>query len=41
MIQAFFEVELVFIVPAESFEPAPKVDSAIVYLKPLTPSKIS
>ncbi|CAC9441559.1 16S rRNA (adenine(1518)-N(6)/adenine(1519)-N(6))-dimethyltransferase RsmA [bacterium endosymbiont of Bathymodiolus sp. 5 South] len=41
MIQAFFEVELVFIVPPESFEPAPKVDSAIVYLKPLTPSKVS
>ncbi|TEU26446.1 MAG: 16S rRNA (adenine(1518)-N(6)/adenine(1519)-N(6))-dimethyltransferase RsmA [Gammaproteobacteria bacterium] len=36
MMQAFFEVELIFIVPPESFEPAPKVDSAIVYLKPLT-----
>jgi len=35
MIQAFFEAELIFIVPPESFEPAPKVDSAIVYLKPL------
>ena len=35
MIQAFFEVELIFIVPPESFEPAPKVDSAIAYLKPL------
>lgn len=36
MIQAFFHCELVFIVPPESFDPAPKVDSAIVYLKPLT-----
>lgn len=35
MIQAFFEAELIFIVPPESFNPAPKVDSAIVYLKPL------
>ncbi len=36
MMQAFFEVELIFIVPPESFDPAPKVDSAIVYLKPLS-----
>lgn len=35
MMQAFFEVELIFVVPPESFDPAPKVDSAIVYLKPL------
>lgn len=35
MIQAFFEVELIFIVPPKSFDPAPKVHSAIVYLKPL------
>ena len=35
MMQAFFECELIFIVPPESFDPAPKVDSAIVYLKPL------
>ncbi|HIG88998.1 16S rRNA (adenine(1518)-N(6)/adenine(1519)-N(6))-dimethyltransferase RsmA [Candidatus Thioglobus sp.] len=35
MMQAFFEVEMIFVVPPESFEPAPKVDSAIVYLKPL------
>ncbi len=35
VLQAFFEVELVFIVPPESFDPAPKIDSAIVYLKPL------
>ncbi|CAC9437311.1 SSU rRNA (adenine(1518)-N(6)/adenine(1519)-N(6))-dimethyltransferase (EC 2.1.1.182) [uncultured Gammaproteobacteria bacterium] len=40
MMQAFFEVELIFIVPPESFDPAPKVDSAIVYLKPLTQSKV-
>jgi len=36
MMQAFFEVELIFVVPPESFDPAPKVDSAIVYLKPLS-----
>ncbi len=41
MMQAFFEVELIFIVPPESFEPAPKVDSAIVYLKPLINSKVA
>lgn len=40
MIQAFFEVELVFIVPSKSFEPAPKVDSAIIYLKPLIQSQV-
>jgi len=40
MMQAFFEVELIFIVPPESFEPAPKVDSAIVYLKPLKKSLV-
>jgi 16S rRNA (adenine1518-N6/adenine1519-N6)-dimethyltransferase len=40
MMQAFFEVELIFIVPPESFEPAPKVDSAIVYLKPLKTNKV-
>ncbi|HIL41893.1 MAG TPA: 16S rRNA (adenine(1518)-N(6)/adenine(1519)-N(6))-dimethyltransferase RsmA, partial [Gammaproteobacteria bacterium] len=34
MIQAFFEVEMIFTVPPESFEPAPKIDSAIIYLKP-------
>lgn len=41
MIQAFFEVELIFVVPPESFEPMPKVDSAIIYLKPLTQSKVN
>lgn len=40
MIQAFFEAELIFIVPPESFDPAPKVDSAIVYLKPLAQSEV-
>ncbi|WP_428087083.1 16S rRNA (adenine(1518)-N(6)/adenine(1519)-N(6))-dimethyltransferase RsmA [Candidatus Thioglobus sp.] len=41
MIQAFFEVELIFIVPPESFDPAPKVDSAIVYLTPLKTCKVA
>ena len=40
MMQAFFEVELIFIVPPESFDPAPKVDSAIVYLTPLKTCKV-
>ncbi len=40
MMQAFFEVELIFIVPPESFDPAPKVDSAIVYLTPLKVCKV-
>jgi 16S rRNA (adenine1518-N6/adenine1519-N6)-dimethyltransferase len=40
MIQAFFSAELAFIVPPESFEPAPKVDSAIIYLKPLNQCKV-
>lgn len=40
MIQAFFKAELIFIVPPESFDPAPKVDSAIVYLKPLPKTKV-
>ena len=41
MMQAFFELELLFIVPPESFDPPPKVESAIVYLKPLQQSFIS
>ena len=41
MMQAFFELELLFIVPPESFEPAPKVESAIVYLKPLQQSMVN
>jgi 16S rRNA (adenine1518-N6/adenine1519-N6)-dimethyltransferase len=35
MMQAFFEVELIFIIPPTAFRPIPKVDSAIVYFKPL------
>lgn len=35
MMQAFFEVDLIFTVSPESFNPAPKVNSAVVYLKPL------
>jgi len=33
VIQAFFDTELMFIVPKESFEPQPKIESAILYLK--------
>ena len=33
MIQTFFEVELMFTVPKESFDPKPKIESAILYLK--------
>ncbi|MCH9646534.1 MAG: 16S rRNA (adenine(1518)-N(6)/adenine(1519)-N(6))-dimethyltransferase RsmA [Proteobacteria bacterium] len=40
MMQAFFDVELIFIVPPESFDPSPKVDSAIVYLTPLKNCKV-
>jgi 16S rRNA (adenine1518-N6/adenine1519-N6)-dimethyltransferase len=35
MIQYFCEAELLFIVPPEAFDPIPKVDSAIIYLRPL------
>lgn len=35
MLQAFFRAEMLFIVPNTAFEPAPKVSSAIVYLKPI------
>ena len=31
--QAFFEVESMFVVPKESFDPQPKIESAILYLK--------
>lgn len=41
MMQAFFDVELIFVVPPESFDPAPKVDSAIVYLTPLKSCKVT
>lgn len=40
MIQAFFKAELIFIVPPESFEPVPRVDSAIIYLKPLATTAV-
>jgi len=33
MMQTFFEVELMFTVPKESFYPKPKIDSSIIYLK--------
>ena len=36
MMQAFFEVESIFVVPKESFEPQPKIESAILYLKTRT-----
>lgn len=36
MIQYQCEAELLFIVPPEAFDPIPKVDSAIIYLKPLS-----
>ena len=36
MMQAFFEVELMFTVPKESFDPQPKIESAILYLKTRT-----
>ena len=35
MMQAFFDVQMIFIVPPDSFNPVPRVESAIVYLKPL------
>ena len=33
VIQAFFDTELMFIVPRESLNPQPKIESAILYLK--------
>ena len=36
MMQTFFEVESMFTVPKESFDPKPKIDSAILYLKTRT-----
>ena len=33
VIQAFFDAELMFVVPKESFDPQPKIESAILYLK--------
>ena len=36
MMQTFFEVESIFTVPKESFDPQPKIESAILYLKTKT-----
>ena len=36
MMQAFFQVESMFTVPKESFDPQPKIESAILYLKTRT-----
>ena len=33
MMQSFFDVDSIFTVPKESFNPQPKIESAIVYLK--------
>ena len=33
IMQTFFDTELMFIVPKESFDPQPKIESAILYLK--------
>jgi 16S rRNA (adenine1518-N6/adenine1519-N6)-dimethyltransferase len=33
VIQAFFDAELMFVVPKDSFDPQPKIESAILYLK--------
>jgi len=33
IMQTFFEVELMFTVPKESFNPKPKIESSIIYLK--------
>jgi 16S rRNA (adenine1518-N6/adenine1519-N6)-dimethyltransferase len=41
MLQAFFEVELMFSVPKESFDPQPKIESAIIYFKPRTDAALS
>ena len=36
MMQTFFEAESIFTVPKESFDPKPKIESAILYLKTRT-----
>ncbi|HIF88208.1 MAG TPA: 16S rRNA (adenine(1518)-N(6)/adenine(1519)-N(6))-dimethyltransferase RsmA [Candidatus Thioglobus sp.] len=41
MLQAFFDVELMFSVPKESFDPQPKIESAIIYFKPRTDAALS
>mgnify|MGYP000949055506 FL=1 len=33
IMQTFFDTELMFVVPKESFDPKPKIESAILYLK--------
>ena len=33
ILQTFFDTELMFVVPKESFDPQPKIESAILYLK--------
>jgi len=33
MMQTFFEAESIFTVPKESFDPQPKIESSIIYLK--------
>jgi 16S rRNA (adenine1518-N6/adenine1519-N6)-dimethyltransferase len=33
IMQTFFDTELIFVVPKESFDPQPKIESAILYLK--------
>ena len=33
IMQTFFDTELMFVVPKESFDPQPKIESAILYLK--------
>jgi 16S rRNA (adenine1518-N6/adenine1519-N6)-dimethyltransferase len=40
MMQTFFEVESMFTVPKESFDPQPKIESAILYLK-TTPTPLT
>jgi len=34
MMQTFFDTEILLHVPPQSFEPAPKIDSAVVYFVP-------
>lgn len=41
MLQYRYEMEMLFVVPPESFRPPPKVDSAIVRLRPRPPSRLN
>lgn len=34
MLQVFFDAEIIFTVPKEAFAPQPKIESAIIYLRP-------